>query len=542
MGRMVVYTLRICTVALVSSSASAFASRKVDRGGKSATKNEDININNCDAATSASSSDHLLVKHSRLSLAPMMDYTNRHFRAMVRLISAHTLLYTEMVAADELLDVVDARPRNSHSNHHVQQFLGQSAIIPEGPSVLQLGGNDASQLSQAAKIYHEYSQKNECKYISLNLNCGCPSPAVAGKKCFGAALMKDSSHVVNLVRAIHDGAEGTLPVTVKCRIGLHEDNGITPFSREVYNKRSEDQEYEELLRFVDTIASDGIVKNFQIHARIAVLGGSFSPAENRKVPPLKYNYVRRLAREFPELNFVLNGGMHSLAQVKEELEVDESLAGVMVGRALVADPWGFATVDELLYGDSDGQSQLCANRRELLEAYGRHADYEEQLHEPAMIRRSLVAPCAHLFAGEANSKQFRMELDEIAGRPERLEKEATARIWSSSSSSTAKKSSLASALSTPTTRQTGIGWDDLQIMDDARPAWDANEPPISQLILEAAQRNFGNKLLDLGRRESYHKKECACRVRDNPVLSSGNNSDHKVSGGVVDGWFSNGLN
>jgi hypothetical protein len=310
----------------------------------------------------------------------------------------------------------------------------------------------------------------------------------------------------------------------------------------VYNKRSEEQEYDELLRFVDTIASDGIVKNFQIHARIAVLGGSFSPAENRKVPPLKYNYVRRLAREFPELNFVLNGGMHSLAQVKDELEVDDSLAGIMVGRALVADPWGFATVDELLYGDSDGQGQLCANRRELLEAYGRHTDYEEQLHEPAMIRRSLVAPCAHLFAGEANSKQFRMELDEIAGRPERLEKEATARIWSSSSSSTAKKSSLASALSTPTTRQTGIGWDDLQIMDDARPAWDANEPPISQLILEAAQRNFGNKLLDLGRREIYHKKEGACQGRGNPVLSIGNNSDHKVSGGVVDGWFSNGLN
>ena len=234
--------------------------------------------------------------------------------------------------------------------------------------------------------------------------------------------------------------------------------------------------------------------------------------------------------------------MHSLAQVKEELEVDDSLSGIMVGRALVADPWGFATVDELLYGDSDGQSQLCANRRELLEAYGRHADYEEQLHEPAMIRRSLVAPCAHLFAGEANSKQFRMELDEIAGRPERLEKEATARVWSSSSSSTAKKSSLASALSTPTTPPSGIGWDDLQLLDDARPAWDANEPPISQLILEAAQRNFGNKVLDLGRRESYHKKEGACQGRDNPVLSIGNNSDHKVSGGVVDGWFSNGLN
>jgi len=508
-----------------------------------------------------------------------MDYTDRHFRAMVRLVSSRTLLHTEMVAADDLVGDEDRgggktkrRDRRSvaSSSPRVQELLGQSATIREGPSVLQLGGNDASKLHTAAKIYHECSSQGKTlslKYTSLNLNCGCPSPAVSGKKCFGAALMKDPTHVAKLVRAIHDGAEGTMPVSVKCRIGLH-DADATPFSRQIYEENKSLQgEFDELRKFVETVASDGIVTDFQIHARIAVLGGTFSPADNRKIPPLRYDHVRRLAREFPELNFVLNGGIHSLAQAKAELEAAQSEggrpAGVMVGRAFVADPWGFATADEVLYRDAvlDDNQQRPRNRREVLEAYGRHADDEERRADPTEVRRPLVAACAHLFAGEENSRKFRLELDEIVGRPEKLEREAKAQVWSLPGAATTS-SSLASAFSVaPSSAAMGGGWDDMQAMDEARPAWDEGQPPLSELIMDAARRHFGEGVLDRSRMDSYDKKisdeeeSRRRRATGDPVLSlsaGGSSSiigddeseiiEKKVSGGVVDGWFKEGLN
>lgn len=503
----------------------------------------------------------LLNKHSRLCLAPMMDYTNQHFRAMVRLISANTLTYTEMVAADELL--------GEKTDRNVKQLLGQSATIPEGPSVLQLGGNDAPQLYNCAKIYSDFSQKvnHNCEYIALNLNCGCPSPSVSGKRCFGAALMKDPKHVTKLVRAMHDGAEGKIPITVKCRIGVHDNNGNTPFSRKSYDKISQKKEYDQLRSFIDEIASDGIVTNFQIHARIAVLGG-LSPADNRRIPPLKYDYVHRLADQYPDLNFVLNGGIHSLSQVREELDGNKSLAGVMVGRALCADPWSFSFADELIYGDSIidqvHQHHMCANRRELLEAYGRHADFEESRNDPVAIRRSLVAACAHLFAGEPNAKQFRSDLDEISARPERLQREAKAKVWSLAGDSRGS-TTLASAFSSSTTPAVGgwddiqasdspaaaVGWDDIQAIDD-NTKWNDNEPPLSELIFEAARRNFGDEVLSSSRKESYDKRvweEEQARLRiakGDPILSTveirSNEEDCTVSGGVVDGWYKNGLN
>lgn len=496
----------------------------------------------------------ILNKHSRLCLAPMMDYTTRHFRAMLRLISNNVLTCTEMVAADELVS------SGRKNNDMTKQLLGQSAIIPEGPSVLQLGGNDPSQIYNAAEIYHEYycQKSNTCEYTALNLNCGCPSRAVSGNKCFGAALMRDPAHVTKLTRAMRDGVEGMLPITVKCRVGLYDNYDDTPFSREAYDTISNEKEYEKLRQFVETIASDGIVTNFQIHARIAVLGGSFSPADNRKVPPLKYDYVYRLAEEFPELNFVLNGGIHSLVQAKEELDNSPSLSGVMMGRAIVADPWSFAMADEMLFGgdvvDKCHPQKLCSNRKELLEAYGRHADYEELHNEPAVIRRSIVTACAHLFAGERNAKEFRRELDEIAGRPERLEREAKAQVWSKSTGA----STLASAFSessTPKPPSAGgwddaVGWDDIQAMDD-NTRWDEGEPPLSELILEAAHRHFGDEILSRTRKESWDKKvweeeEARKRMaKGGSLLSISDSSDDsgkKVSGGVVDGWLKNGLN
>jgi len=280
--------------------------------------------------------------------------------------------------------------------------------------------------------------------------------------------------------------------------------------------------------------------------------------------------VHRLVQDYPELKFVLNGGIHSLTQAKDILDENNGLSGVMIGRGMVADPWSFAMADELIYGDVNNDKQqhqpLCTNRREILEVYGRHADHEEVHNNPVSIRQTLTQACAHLFAGERNAKQFRMELDEIANRPERLEREARAKVWSSSDKGA---STLASAFAVSSSTSSsggwdsiqpaeastpGSSWDDIQAMDD-NTKWDENEPPISELILEAAHRNFGDEILSSSRQDSYDKKvweeeEGRRRISKGDVIlsitekSSSNNDkkNSKVSGGVVDGWFNNGSN
>jgi len=165
------------------------------------------------------------------------------------------------------------------------------------------------------------------------------------------------------------------------------------------------------------------VTNFDIHARIAVIRRqNFSPKNNRKVPPLRYNHVYRLAEEFPELNISLNGGIETLSGVKSQLEECPSLSGVMVGRAWCANPWSFVCADEVLYG-TDNQSPRPKNRMEVLQKFGQHADYEEATYDPVKIRRFITKSVEHLFAGEPNAKRYRIALDKIAGLPKKLFKE-----------------------------------------------------------------------------------------------------------------------
>ncbi|KAL7554083.1 hypothetical protein ACHAWF_017447 [Thalassiosira exigua] len=401
----------------------------------------------------------ILRGNSKLSLAPMMEYTDRHYRHLVRLLSNKTLLYTEMVAANAIaherknalssslngdegeqsMDVHNSASLVDVKNFDsslLLRFLGQGHNS-EGPSVLQLGGSDPDQLYLAARTVHEFNQLQQmqnqgrsvsekdghppihCEYTSLNLNCGCPSPKVAGKGCFGAALMQDPALVRQITTSLHKGCDGSMPITVKCRIGT--DEGYS-FTKDEYLSRSEEEEYQSLKRFVEVVASDGVVTDFQIHARIAVLGKSYSPSDNRKVPPLRYHHVRRLAQEFPELNISLNGGVDTLSGVKRELDECGALEGVMVGRGFVANPWAFAMADEVLYPDMD-HSLRPKNRVEVLEAYGRHADFEEDQWEPIKMRRFLTKAIAHLFAGEPNAKRYRIALDEIAGLPKKFAKE-----------------------------------------------------------------------------------------------------------------------
>ena len=425
----------------------------------------------------------ILRNNSKLSLAPMMEYTDRHFRHLVRLLSPKTLLYTEMVAANAIAHERDNALTSSDSKNlvdtnfdpsYILRFLGQGHN-PEGASVLQLGGSDPDQLYLAAQTVYEFNQMQQkqiqqnnneqvpiyCDYSAINLNCGCPSPKVAGKGCFGAALMQEPDLVRQLTTSMYNGAQGTMPVTVKCRIGT--DEGYA-FNQKEYLSRSEEDEYQNLKRFVEVVASDGVVTDFQIHARIAVLGKNYSPADNRKVPLLRYNQVRRLAEEYPELNISLNGGVDTLTAVKRELDECNSLEGVMVGRGYAANPWSFAMADEVLYGSTASASRP-KNRLEVLEAYGKHADYEEETYDPTRIRRFMTKAISHLFAGEPNAKRYRILLDEYAGIPKKLERER-------------KQNPNA-----------------IQV----------DQPPISELIMNAATTHLSEEVLYRSPEESYEK-------------------------------------
>jgi len=371
-----------------------------------------------------------LMSAARLSVAPMMEYTDRHFRHLVRLISKRTLLYTEMVTAnaisherssmeEEFRKVIpqanNDEVRRGYDDHHLRRYLSQGKSEPlEGPSVLQIGGSGVEQMYLAAQTVMDMTERNICDYTAINLNCGCPSPKVAGKGCFGAALMDDPKLVSELTKAIHDGCEGQLPVTVKCRIGTDTDH---PFNKLRYKDIDEEIEYAKLCQFIETVASNGIVTDFAVHARIAVLTKTFTPADNRKVPPLKYDFVRRLVKDYPELTFTLNGGIQSISDCQEEFLANPGLKGIMIGRAWAANPWSFAMADSILY---DTDTTMAKNRLEIIQEYGKHADAEEAAGDPVKIRRFMTKAITPLFAGETNAKRYRIALDEIAGIPKRL--------------------------------------------------------------------------------------------------------------------------
>lgn len=373
-----------------------------------------------------------LIDASTLSLAPMMEYTDRHFRHLVRLISAKTLLYTEMVGASALYhEQLDSKLRyqqeyptatqeeikTNYDTTYLHRFIGQGQIEPlEGPSVLQLGGSDPQIMYESAKTILELTERgNICDYTAINLNCGCPSPKVAGKGCFGAALMDEPKLVSELTKELSKGCNGQLPITVKCRIGTDTER---TFNKLNYAEIDEEEEYQKLCNFIETVASNGIVKCFDVHARIAVLKKSFSPADNRKIPPLKYHFIHRLVQDYPELHFVLNGGIESISQANELLEQYPGLQGVMIGRAWAADPWRFAMADQLLY--KSNETPIAQNRLQVLKEYGKHADAEEAKGDPVKIRRFIVKAITPLFAGEPRAKQYRVALDQLATIPKKL--------------------------------------------------------------------------------------------------------------------------
>lgn len=301
----------------------------------------------------------------RVCVAPMMDYTDRHFRYFIRLMTRHTLLYTEMVTSSALLHGDRRRFLEFHPAEH--------------PVALQLGGSDPAALATCARMAAEYG------YDEVNLNAGCPSDRVQSGR-FGACLMHEPALVAECVGAMI--AAGPVPVTVKTRIGVDDRDS-----------------YEQLTEFVATVARAGC-KVFIIHARKAWLKG-LSPKENREIPPLRYDVAARLKRDFPELTVVVNGGVQTLDAMHAHLG---DFDGVMVGREAVSNPYLFASVDRRFFGVEAPSLTRGEVLRSWLPYIG--AQLQEGVPLARMTRHALG-----LFHGCAGARAWRRALSEEAARP-----------------------------------------------------------------------------------------------------------------------------
>ncbi|WP_296173068.1 tRNA dihydrouridine(20/20a) synthase DusA [uncultured Brevundimonas sp.] len=296
----------------------------------------------------------------RLSVAPMMDWTDRNCRAFHRALSSRALLYTEMVTAPAVI----------HGDR--ERLLGFDAV--EHPVALQLGGSDPAQLAEAAKIGEAYG------YDEINLNVGCPSDRVQSGK-FGACLMREPELVADCMAAIREAV--SVPATVKCRIGVDDQDPLVS-----------------LFATVDASAAVGVT-SFVVHARKAWLKG-LSPKENRDVPPLDYDLVRRLKRERPHLTICINGGIGDLDQAEAHLDDADGvqLDGVMLGRAAYHEPALLGQVDRRLFGmDAPDIDPFAAIERYRPYMAGR---LDEGAHLASMARHMLG-----LMHGRAGARAFR---------------------------------------------------------------------------------------------------------------------------------------
>jgi tRNA-dihydrouridine synthase A len=303
-------------------------------------------------------------EHLRLSVAPMMDWTDTHCRNFHRLLAPHARLYTEMVHANAVIHGDRGRLlAKDHSQH---------------PVALQLGGSEPALLAQAARIGAEHG------FDEINLNCGCPSDRVQAGR-FGACLMREPSLVADCVAAMIEAAPCT-PITVKCRLGVDDDH-----------------EWKHFLAFVDSIAAAGCGL-FVVHARNAWLKG-LSPKENREVPPLRYDWAYRLKRERPQLQVIVNGGIADFAEAGAHLEHSD---GAMLGRAAYHEPYLLHRLDAAWFGGA------ARARGELLRAW---QPYVEAQLERGTLLKHMTRHILGLFHGERGGRAFRQILSEGAHRP-----------------------------------------------------------------------------------------------------------------------------
>lgn len=289
----------------------------------------------------------------------MMDYTDRHDRYFLRLIAPDVLLYTEMITAAALI-------------HGDADYLLRYDDA-EHPLALQLGGSDPGMLAISAKM------GADAGYDEINLNAGCPSPRVSSGR-FGACLMFEPALVADCVAAMR--AKVSIPVTVKCRIGVDDHDS-----------------YENLHHFIQTVAAAGC-DTFIIHARKAWLKG-LSPKQNREVPPLRYDVAQQVKRDFPALNIVLNGGIKTVAQVKDHLNWAD---GVMIGREAYSNPYLLAEIQTEIYG-----SAAIPSRHEVIERY---IPYVERMQSEGVKLSAMTRHILGLFQSIPGAAAWRRKLSE----------------------------------------------------------------------------------------------------------------------------------
>ncbi|PIJ48560.1 tRNA dihydrouridine(20/20a) synthase DusA [Erwinia sp. OLTSP20] len=301
----------------------------------------------------------------RFSVAPMLDWTDRHCRYFHRQLTRQALLYSEMVTTGAII-------------HGKGDYLAWNE--QEQPVALQLGGSDPAALAQCARLAEQRG------YQQINLNVGCPSDRVQNGR-FGACLMAEATLVADCIKAMRD--QVSIPVTVKTRIGIDEQDS-----------------YEFLCDFITTVAGRGECYTFIIHARKAWLSG-LSPKENREIPPLDYPRVYQLKRDFPHLTLAINGGIKTLQEAQLHLQ---HLDGVMMGREAYQNPALLAQVDGLLFGDR----VAAANTVEVVRAMYPYIEYElSQGTWLGHITRHMLG----LFQGVPGARQWRRHLSENAHKP-----------------------------------------------------------------------------------------------------------------------------
>jgi tRNA-dihydrouridine synthase A len=331
----------------------------------------------------------------RFCVAPMLDWTDRHCRFFHRQLSRHARLYTEMVTTGALLHGDPARHLDFDRAEH--------------PVALQVGGSERDDLAHCARLGEQRG------YDEINLNCGCPSERVQ-RGAFGACLMAEPALVADCVKAMRDAV--SIPVTVKHRIGIDRQD-----------------DYGLVRDFVGQVHQAGC-EVFIVHARNAWLRG-LSPKENREVPPLRYEVVYRLAGDFPRAQFVLNGGITSLAQAAAPLQ---RLAGVMLGRAAYHDPYLLAGVDRELFGSAD----VPVSRAQVIAAMSAYLERQAAAGVPP---RAVLRHLLQLFHGEHGARNWRRLLSdpEFIGRHGAQSLHAAARLFTTRSTAFSDAAGLPAA-------------------------------------------------------------------------------------------------
>jgi len=397
------------------------------------------------------------------SVAPMMAHTNRHYHTFFRFFSQHAHLYTEMIPAEKIVSLYNSN-EDIESNEALQELLGINSAITtnsnmnmnRGPIILQLGGGNPQSLALASEVGARMG------YSGINLNCGCPSNAVSGRSG-GCALMRNASHVAECVEQMSESIANVntnVELSVKHRLGVRD---ASTYDAGHDKQQTDDEAYQECEAFIQTITENSNVQKLQVHARLGLLG-DFTPElreslwtpnsseqrkrlgddgtilkidhkreqykakqiarkatiHNRSVPPLRPNVVNRLAKNYPHLDFVTNGGIKSMENLRNRVDETNNVMGAMAGRSVINHPCSFSHVDGL-WGDALPQwtreDVILAHIQYCIEEEERCKDQTNSFRDG--LRKKLVAVPFSLFAGEDGNNAYQRTIRKLGNRPGR---------------------------------------------------------------------------------------------------------------------------